>query len=102
MKFCALAYGTIAALALLSMNLARAASPGSVTPAFSEPIPEANNDTPEIICTRGLEAQKIKEKAPAYITKLRQEMGVEILDPTLKAATDAIMSATNAPVDANN
>jgi quercetin dioxygenase-like cupin family protein len=39
MKFCALAYGTIAALALLSMNLARAASPGSVTPAFSEPIP---------------------------------------------------------------
>ena len=69
---------------------------------FTEPIPEANNDTPEIICTRGLEAQKIKQQAPAYVTKLRKEMDVEILDPALKAATDAMLANTNAPADANN
>lgn len=69
---------------------------------FSEPIPEANNDTPEIICTRGLEAQKIKQQAPAFITQLRKEMGVEILDPTLKAATDAMLANTNNAAGANN
>jgi quercetin dioxygenase-like cupin family protein len=39
MKTRALAYGAIAALIMLSMNLAWAAPPGSITPAFSEPIP---------------------------------------------------------------
>jgi quercetin dioxygenase-like cupin family protein len=39
MKIRALAHGAIAALGLLIMNSAWAASPDSVTPAFSEPIP---------------------------------------------------------------
>ena len=39
MKIRALAWGAIAALALLSMDLAWAAPSGSVTPAFSELIP---------------------------------------------------------------
>jgi quercetin dioxygenase-like cupin family protein len=39
MKIRALAHGAIAAAAMLTMNLAWAAPPGSVTPAFSEPIP---------------------------------------------------------------
>jgi parvulin-like peptidyl-prolyl isomerase len=71
---------------------------------FAEPIPEANNDTPEMICTRGLESDKIKELAPAYLAKLRKDVGVEILDPNLKAASDALLNATNRPTatDSNN
>jgi peptidyl-prolyl cis-trans isomerase C len=41
----------------------------------------------------GLTGQKLKEVAPAYIQKLSQTPGVEILDPALKA----LMSQTNAP-----
>jgi len=40
-----------------------------------------------------LTRQNLQEKAPAYIQKLSQAPGVEILDPALKA----LMSQTNAP-----
>ena len=40
-----------------------------------------------------LTGQKLQEVAPAYIQKLSQSPGVEILDPALKA----LMSQTNAP-----
>jgi parvulin-like peptidyl-prolyl isomerase len=42
-----------------------------------------------------LTGQKLQELAPAYIQKLSQSPGVEILDPTLKALLSA---STNAPV----
>jgi parvulin-like peptidyl-prolyl isomerase len=41
-----------------------------------------------------LTGQKLKEQAPAYIEKLSQSPGVEILDPALKALMSA---STNAP-----
>ena len=70
---------------------------------FSEAIPMANNETPETICKRGLEAEKIKEQAPAFVLKLRTEAKVEILDANLKALEQAVLEAeTNAPRAGNN
>jgi parvulin-like peptidyl-prolyl isomerase len=70
---------------------------------FTETIPMANNETPEIICKRGLEAEKIKEQAPAFVQKLRAAANVEILDPNLKALEQAVLQAeTNAPPAGNN
>ena len=69
---------------------------------FGDPIPEANNQTPATICESGLESDKMKEKAPAYVQGLRTELAVEILDPTLKAESQELIdSATNPPASAN-
>lgn len=74
---------------------------------FTDPIPEAQGDTPEKICKARLEALKLKQMAPDYVKKLRAEQQVEILDPELKnqeqqfqasqAAAAASESATPAP-----
>ena len=69
---------------------------------FGDPIPEANNQTPAIICQNGLEADKMKELAPPYVEKLRADLKVEILDPTLKEESQELMeAATNAPAATN-
>ena len=69
---------------------------------LNDPIPEANDQTPATICAAGLESDKMKEVAPAYITKLRADLGVVILDPTLKAQSDELMSQTNSAPAAGN
>ena len=69
---------------------------------FGDPIPEANNQTPAQICESGLESDKMKEQAPAYVQNLRTQLAVEILDPTLKEQSQELIdSATNPPASAN-
>jgi peptidyl-prolyl cis-trans isomerase C len=60
---------------------------------FTDPIPEANGDTPEKICKAGLETQKIKTLAPAFIKKLRGDQQVEIVDANLKAMDEKLQEA---------
>ena len=69
---------------------------------LNDAIPEANHQTPAEICASSLESDKIKELAPAYIQKLRLDLNVQIVDPTLKEQSDELMqAATNAPVQPN-
>ena len=45
-----------------------------------------------------LKRQKVTRQAPAYLEKLKQASGVEILDPTLKAMEMAVeAAASNSP-----
>ncbi len=63
-------------------------------------IPEANNLTPAKICENQLEADKLRQLAPAYVNGLRDELKVEITDPTLKEQSAELMAAaTNAPAE---
>ena len=59
---------------------------------FTDPIPEANGDTPETICKNRMETQKIQSLAPDYIKKLRADEQVDILDANLKAQDEKIQA----------
>jgi hypothetical protein len=43
-----------------------------------------------------VEAQKIKELAPDYVKKLRADLGVEIVDPSLKALDESVRAHAEA------
>ncbi len=51
---------------------------------FNDTLPKINKTVAEI-CRNEVEADKIKELAPDYVKKLRGELNVQIVDPTLKA-----------------
>lgn len=63
---------------------------------YTEPIPEADGDTPEKICKARVESQKLAKLAPDYIKKLRADQHVEILDANLKAADEQMQEAAAA------
>jgi parvulin-like peptidyl-prolyl isomerase len=57
--------------------------------------------TPAAICKSELEAEQLRDKAPAYVQKLRTEADVQILDADLNAMEQAdLEAATNAPAEA--
>ena len=57
-----------------------------------------SDKTPASVCKSELESEQIRDRAPAFVEKLRKESGVEILDPSLKALEQAILDASsNAP-----
>ena len=60
--------------------------------ALTDKLPESDITLADYFKDK-LTGQKLQEVAPAYIQKLSQSPGVEILDPALKA----LMSQTNAP-----
>ena len=60
--------------------------------ALTDKLPGADITLADYLKDR-LTGEKLQEQAPAYIQKLSQSPGVEILDPALKA----LMSQTNAP-----
>lgn len=65
-------------------------------------ISATESKTPATICKEQLEALQIREKAPAFIEKLRAESNVEILDPTLKAQQALFEAAAKeAPASVN-
>ena len=63
--------------------------------AFTDTLPQISKTVAEI-CKSEVEAQKIKELAPDYIKKLRSEMNVEIVDPSLKALDESVRAQAEA------
>jgi len=68
---------------------------------LTDPLPHVDKTVAEV-CKTEVESEKIKEQAPAYVKKLRAELGVEIVDPALKsldqtARAQAEAAGTNAP-----
>jgi parvulin-like peptidyl-prolyl isomerase len=57
--------------------------------ALTDTLPQVNKTVAEI-CKNEVEADKIKELAPAYLKKLRAELGVEITDPDLKTLDESV------------
>lgn len=65
-------------------------------------ISATESKTPATICKEQLEALQIREKAPAFIEKLRTEANVDILDPALKAQQALLEAAAKeAPAGMN-
>jgi parvulin-like peptidyl-prolyl isomerase len=65
---------------------------------LTDPIAQADNQSPAAICKAELESEQIRSRAPAFIQQLRTANGVEILDPVLKTQEQALLDAsTNAP-----
>jgi parvulin-like peptidyl-prolyl isomerase len=60
-----------------------------------EPITISPNEsrTPAAICKEQLEALQIRDRAPAFVEKLRTEAAVEIIDPVLKAQQAVLEAA---------
>jgi peptidyl-prolyl cis-trans isomerase C len=67
--------------------------------AFTDTLPNINKPVAEI-CKNEVEAEKIKDLAPAYIKQLRQELNVEITDPSLKALDEAVRARADAETNA--
>jgi len=71
------------------------------TYAFEDSIPQIN-DTVINVCKKSIESESVGKLAPAYLKKLRAELGVELLDPTLKSLEEKLQamqdSAAEAPV----
>jgi parvulin-like peptidyl-prolyl isomerase len=63
--------------------------------AFTDTLPQSGKTVAEI-CKNEVEAQKIKELAPDYVKKLRTELGVEIVDPALKAMDESARAQAEA------
>lgn len=63
--------------------------------AYADTLPPAGKTVAEI-CKNEVEAQKIKDQAGDYVKKLRTEMGVEILDPSLKALDTTVRAQADA------
>lgn len=55
-------------------------------------ISPTESKTPATICKEQLETLQIRDRAPAFVEKIRAEAGVEIVDPALKAQS-AILEA---------
>lgn len=66
--------------------------------AFTDTLPHIDKTVADI-CKNGVEAQQIKKLAPAYMKKLRSELDVKIVDPSLKAL-DAAVRAQAAKAEA--
>ena len=60
-------------------------------------IPQAENKTPAALCKLELEAEQIRDRAPALVQKLRSVADVEIIDPNLKAMDQAMQESATAP-----
>ena len=68
---------------------------------LTDMLPHVDKTVAEI-CKGEAESDKIKELAPAYMKKLRSDLGVEITDPALKSLDDSVRAqaeaaGTNAP-----
>jgi len=63
--------------------------------AFSDMLPQVNKTVAEI-CKAELESEQIKERAPGYVKKIRDELQVEIVDPALKALDESVRSQAEA------
>jgi parvulin-like peptidyl-prolyl isomerase len=63
--------------------------------ALTDTLPQVNKTVAEI-CKSEVEAQKIKELAPDYVKKLRADLGVEIVDPSLKALDESVRAQADA------
>jgi hypothetical protein len=48
------------------------------------------------VCRNEVEADKIKELAGPYVTQLRKDEQVEIVDPSLKALDESVRAAAEA------
>ena len=57
--------------------------------AFTDVLPQVKKTVAEI-CKAEVEAEKIKAGAPDYVKKLRAELSVEIVDPSLKAMDESL------------
>jgi parvulin-like peptidyl-prolyl isomerase len=68
--------------------------------ALTDTLPDINKTVAEI-CKDEVEAQKIKELAPAYIKNLRKELNVEIVDPSLKSLDESVRAQAEA-AESNN
>lgn len=56
---------------------------------FNDTLPHSDKTVADI-CKNEVEAQKIKKLAPAYMKKLRSELDVQIVDPSLKALDETV------------
>jgi parvulin-like peptidyl-prolyl isomerase len=63
--------------------------------AFTDTLPQINKTVAEI-CKNEVETQKIKDSAPDYIKKLRTDLNVEIVDPSLKALDESVRAQADA------
>jgi peptidyl-prolyl cis-trans isomerase D len=54
---------------------------------LNDTLPMANKTVSDI-CKNEVEADKVKDLAPAYVKNLRKELGVEVVDPNLKSMDD--------------
>ena len=62
---------------------------------LTDTLPQVNKSVAEI-CKSEVEAEKIKDLAPDYVKKLRNELGVEIVDPSLKALDESVRAQADA------
>ncbi len=63
--------------------------------AYTDTLPHIDKTVADI-CKSEVEAQKIKELAPDYVKKLRAELDVEIVDPSLKALDESVRAQADA------
>jgi len=62
---------------------------------YTDTLPKIDKTVAEV-CKGEVEAQKIKELAPDYIKKLRSDLNVDIVDPSLKALDESIRAKADA------
>jgi parvulin-like peptidyl-prolyl isomerase len=62
---------------------------------FNDEIPRVDKTVAEV-CRNEVEADKIKELAGPYVTQLRKDEQVEIVDPSLKALDESVRAAAEA------
>jgi len=63
--------------------------------AYGDMLPQINKSVAEI-CKSEVESEQIKERAPAYVKNLRNELQVEITDPTLKSLDESVRAQADA------
>ncbi len=63
--------------------------------AFTDTLPNIDKTVADV-CKSEVEAQKIKELAPDYVKKLRTDLNVEIVDPSLKALDESVRAQADA------
>jgi parvulin-like peptidyl-prolyl isomerase len=63
--------------------------------AFTDKLPNTDKTVADV-CKSGVEADKIKELAPDYVKKLRADLNVEIVDPSLKALDESVRAKADA------
>ncbi|HEU6448881.1 MAG TPA: peptidylprolyl isomerase [Verrucomicrobiae bacterium] len=69
---------------------------------LTDAVPSATNMTVSALIKDRLTAQKVAKAAPSYVDKLEKDANVQIVDPKLKEAVDAVNAAandTNAPAE---
>jgi len=65
------------------------------TYAYNDTLPQVNKTVADI-CKNEVETEDIKNLAPDYVKKLRDEQQVEITDPSLKALDDSVRAQAEA------